>query len=76
MTNRCVMLTLPGELHSEPIIYNIGQQFNLIITIHQADVTEDRGWIVLGLEGEDKDIEAGITWIISKGVRVETIDER
>lgn len=70
------MLTLPGELHSEPIIYNIGQQFNLIITIHQADVTEDRGWIVLGLEGEDKDIEAGITWIISKGVRVETIDER
>ncbi len=70
------MLTLPGELHSEPIIYNIGQQFNLIITIHQADVTEDRGWIVLGLEGEDKDIEAGITWIISKGVRVEAIDER
>jgi len=76
MTKRCVMLTLPGELHSEPIIYNIGQQFNLIITIHQADVTEDRGWIVLGLEGEDKDIEAGITWIISKGVRVETVGER
>lgn len=70
------MLTLPGELHSEPIIYNIGQQFNLIITIHQADVTEDRGWIVLGLEGEDKDIEAGITWAISKGARVETVDDR
>lgn len=73
MAKRRVMLTLPGELHSEPIIYNIGQQFNLVIIIHQADLTEDRGWVILGLEGEDKDIEAGITWAISKGVRVETI---
>ena len=70
------MLTLPGGLHPEPIIYNIGQQFNLMITMHQADMTKDRGWLVLGLEGEDKDIKAGITWIISKGVRVETTDER
>ena len=35
--------------------------------------TEDRGWIMLELEGRDEDIEAGITWVISKGMRVETI---
>ena len=75
MAKRRVMLTFLGELHSEPVIYNMGQQFNLVITIHQADLTEDRGWVILGLEGEDKDIEAGITWAISKGVRVETISE-
>jgi hypothetical protein len=69
------MLTVPGELHSEPIIYNIGQQFNLVITLRQADLTEDRGWVILELEGEDKDIEAGITWAISKGVRVEAVGE-
>ena len=75
MAKRRVMLSFLGELHSEPVIYNMGQQFNLVITIHQADLTEDRGWVILGLEGEDKDIEAGITWAISKGVRVETISE-
>ncbi len=75
MAKRRVMLTVPGELHSEPIIYNIGQQFNLIINIHQADLTEGRGWVILELEGEDKDIEAGITWAISKGVRVEAVGE-
>ena len=75
MTKRRVMITLPGELHSEPIIHNIGQQFNLIINIHQADLTEERGWVILELEGEDKDIEAGITWAISKGVRVEAVGE-
>jgi len=75
MTIRRIMLTLPRELHSEPIIYNIGQQFNLIITIHQADLTEDRGWVILGLEGKDEDIEDGITWAISKGARIETLGE-
>ena len=76
MTKRRVMLTLPGKLYSEPIIHTMGQQFNLVITISQADLTEDRGWVVAELRGEDKDIEAGITWAISKGVRVDTIREQ
>ncbi|GAH40306.1 unnamed protein product [marine sediment metagenome] len=76
MAKQRVMLTLPGELRSEPIIYTLGLQFNLLITIRQADLTEDRGWIVLELEGADKDIEAGITWATSKGVRVDTVSEQ
>jgi len=75
MARRRIMLTLPRELHSEPIIYNIGQQFNLIIIIHQADLSEDRGWVILELEGKDEDIEDGITWATSKGARIETLGE-
>ena len=73
MAKRRVMLTLPAELHSEPIIYNIGQQFNLVTNICQADLTKDKGWVILELDGEDKDIEDGIAWAMSKGVRVDTI---
>jgi len=76
MAKRRIMLTLPGELHSEPIIYTLGLQFNLLITIRQADLTKDRGWVVLELEGADKDIEAGITWATSKGVRVDFVNEQ
>ncbi len=76
MAKRRVMLTLPGELRSEPIVYTLGLQFNLITTIRQADLTKDTGWVVLELEGEDKNIEAGITWAISKGVRVNTVTEQ
>ena len=75
MAKRRVILTFPGELLSEPVIYNISQQFNLVTNIYQADVTEERGWIVLELEGKDEDIEAGITWAISRGVRVDTISD-
>ncbi len=55
---------------------NIGQQFNPVTTIYQADLAEDRGWITLELDGEDKDIEEGIAWAMSKGVRVDTISDR
>jgi ABC-type methionine transport system ATPase subunit len=66
-----VTLTFPQELLLEPIIYNIGRQFNLVTNIHLADVTRDRGWLVLELEGDEKQIEEGLTWMISRGVRVE-----
>lgn len=69
------MLNYPSELLSEPIIFTISQQFNLATNILQADITEKRGWITLELEGRDEDIEAGITWVISKGMRVELISE-
>ena len=75
MAKRSVMLTFPGELVTEPVIYNLGQQFNIITNIIRADVTEDRGWVVLELNGEDEKIEAGITWAISKGVRIEPMTE-
>lgn len=73
MAKRRVMLTLPAELHSEPIIYNIGLQFNLVTNICQADLTGDQGWVILELDGEDKNIEDGMAWAMSKGVRVATI---
>ncbi len=75
MTKRRLMLTFTPGSSSEPIIHNLGQQFNIVTNIRQADLTEERGWIVLELDGEDKDIEDGITWAISKGVRIDPIGE-
>ena len=75
MSKRRVILTFPEELIREPIIYNLGQQFNLVTNILRADLTEDRGWIVLELDGKEEEIEAGITWATSKGVKVEPIGD-
>ena len=75
MAIRRVMLTFTPEITTEPIIYTISQQFSLVTNIRQANLTEDGGWIVLELIGEDKDIEDGITWAISKGVRVNPVSD-
>lgn len=73
MVKRSVMFTFPPELVKEPIIYNLSQQFNVITNIRRADVSEDKGWVVLELEGEENDIEQGIAWVTSKGVRVDPV---
>ena len=71
MAQRKVTLTFTKETIAEPIVYNLAQQFNVVTNIRQADLTEERGWIVVELNGEDKDIEDGIAWIISRGVRID-----
>ncbi len=75
MAKRRVILTFPTGFLSEPIVYNIGQQFSLVTNIRQANLTEDGGWIEVEVIGEDKDIEAGTTWAISKGVRVAPVGD-
>lgn len=73
MAKKKVMLTFPPELVREPIIYQLGKNFNLVTNIRRADVTEDRGWVVLELEGSQNDIGKALEWINQKGIRVDPI---
>jgi ABC-type methionine transport system ATPase subunit len=73
MAKQRVKFTFPQELIKEPIIHDLGRSFNLTTNIRRADVTEDRGWVILELEGELDEIERGVQWVASKGVRVDPI---
>jgi ABC-type methionine transport system ATPase subunit len=73
MAKRQVMFTFPEELVKEPIIYNLSHQFDIVTSIRRADVSESKGWVVLELEGEEEEIQRGITWMTSKGVRVDPV---
>ncbi|MCJ7670314.1 MAG: NIL domain-containing protein [Dehalococcoidia bacterium] len=71
MVKRRVKFTFPPELIKEPIIYKLGQQFEVVTNIRRADINGDKGWVVLELEGKGEDIERGIVWVTGKGVRVD-----
>ncbi len=71
MARRQVMFTFPPELIREPIIFDLGVQFKVIPSIRRADISENKGWVVLELEGDEKDIEESIAWATGKGVRVD-----
>jgi hypothetical protein len=68
MAKQRVKFTFPQTLITEPLI------FDLITNIRRADVTEDRGWVILELEGESPEIERGLKWIADKGVRVDPVE--
>jgi len=71
MAKRRVMFTFPPELIDEPIIYNLSQQFKVVTNIRLADISENKGWVVLELEGEEDNIERAIAWVTAKGIRVD-----
>ncbi len=73
MAKREIMFTFPRQLIKEPVIYKLGKEFDVITNIRRADVSENKGWVVLELEGEEKAIERGIAWVISQGVRVDPV---
>jgi hypothetical protein len=74
MAKQRVKFTFPQELITLPIIYELGKNFNVVTNIRRADVTEDRGWVVLELDGDLQEIERGIEWVTAKGVRVDPVE--
>jgi hypothetical protein len=73
MAKQRVKFTFPTQLIKEPTIWKLGKQFELVTNIRRADVTEDRGWVILEMEGEMGEIERGIQWVIDQGVRVDPV---
>lgn len=75
MAKQLVKLIFPQELITEPIIYDMGKQFRLVTNIFRANVTQDKGWVLLQLEGKAEDINKAVSWTKEKGVAVEEVTE-
>ncbi|MEX0750455.1 MAG: NIL domain-containing protein [Dehalococcoidia bacterium] len=73
MAKQRVKFTFVQELITLPIIYELGKNFSLVTNIRRADVTEDRGWVILEIEGQMEEIERALDWVASKGVRVDPV---
>ena len=75
MAKRRVKFTFQQELIKEPIIWKLGREFDLVTNIRRADVTDDRGWVILELEGEREEIDRSLRWVEEQGVRVDPVHE-
>ena len=51
----------------------MGQDFHIVTNIRRANVQEKIGWVVLELDGEKEEIERGLQWVSSTGVRVDPV---
>lgn len=74
MAKQRVKFTFEQRLITEPVIYNLGKKFELVTNIRRADVTADRGWVILELDGEHSEIEKGLQWVAEQGVRVDPVE--
>ena len=60
----------PEDKVKEPIIYQIGKEYNVVTNVRRADVRETTGWVDVELSGEAADLalrpKADGYWIITR----------
>jgi len=68
------MFTFPTEQIKEPVIYNVGKQFDIVTNIRRAEIENDHAWAVLELEGEDNEIEKALAYVRGLGLLVNQME--
>lgn len=74
MARTTVRLSFSTETANDPVVYQMGQQYQVVTNIRHADVGEDSsGWLELDIEGEPPAIDQALEFCRSRGVRVERL---
>ena len=73
MAKRRVKFTFPPDLVTQPVIFNMGKEFQVVTNIRRANVTRDRGWVILEMEGTEENLADAVAWLLDQGVEVERL---
>lgn len=70
-----VKLTFPEDLVRQPFMARLVREHDVEPNIRRANVDEHEGWIVCELAGEPTNIERGLDWLRSQGIRVDLLGD-
>ena len=71
MSTKKILLSFDKDISEKPVVYHLVKDYDLIINIFRARITTDeQGYMVLELEGDEDRIAGGIEFIRSYGVEV------
>lgn len=73
MSRKRVTLVFPSNLIQEPVVFTMAKKFDVMPNIRKARVTETVGEMMLELEGDEKNLEKGIKYMESRGIKVEPV---
>jgi len=74
MTSLRFHIRFPEDKIKEPIIYQIGHEYNVVTNVRRADVRETTGWMDFELSGDVAEIERAVAGLRDKGVIVDPIE--
>ena len=73
LSKRRVTLVFPQDLIKEPAVFTMAKKYDVMPNIRKARVTESIGEMMLELEGDEKNLEKGIKYLESRGIKVEPV---
>ncbi len=72
---RRIFCTFPQALIKEPLLFTLGNRFQIVPNIRGASVTEELAILSLELEGDDASVQAAVDYLMEQGVQVEILSE-
>lgn len=73
MAKRRYRMTFPETLITEPIIFNMAKQADVVTNIRRANVEERVGWVVLEIEGTEDAVRKAVDYASDLGVQMDPI---
>ena len=58
------------ELVEQPLLYQLNREFEVVVNIRGASVTDEGGFLALELEGEDNELERVFQYLTGRGIKV------
>lgn len=67
-------LTFPEERVTQPVIYHLVKDFDVVPNIRRAAIENHFGWLVLELEGDPERIEAAKVYLVDQGIEIDNAE--
>ena len=67
-------LTFPETQVTEPVIYRLAKDYNVVPNIRRAAIENHFGWMVIELDGTDADVANARGYLEGLGVNVDTAE--
>jgi L-aspartate semialdehyde sulfurtransferase ferredoxin len=73
MVKRRYRMTFPERLITEPVIFNMAREAEVVTNIRRANVEERMGWVVLEVEGAEEEVGKAVAYASELGVQMDPI---
>ncbi|MCL2294286.1 MAG: 4Fe-4S binding protein [Spirochaetes bacterium] len=75
MTKKLLLLFQKNQT-DKPIVYHLVKDYGLVVNIFRAKITPDEvGYLVLGVSGEEQDIEKALAFLKSENIEINETDK-
>ena len=70
MTKKTIHFEFSQGLVKEPLLYLLARKFDVMTNIRAASVTDEGGFVVLEVEGDEKVIQEAVDYLAEQGIKV------
>jgi ABC-type methionine transport system ATPase subunit len=70
MTKKTIHFEFTQGLVKEPLLYLLARKFDVMTNIRGASITDEGGFVVLEVEGDEKVIQEAVDYLVEQGIKV------